>query len=831
MVKVLERPERGSSTGEKVMDSLSAGLHGISELFGSYQRQKQIKKAADYLGLEGSKKEAWDSLPMDMQEKLLPQLFTQMGKRSEARAKQREKLPDLTAKRLKEFHPALYDKLEAKQKISDLAAQFYDEDLSENEAVQRAIEEYQKPKEGVLEQTGLSNGNKKEGWSDVLSRILTEAQQGKAGEHPITLLEREKPGATLGSVGLGAVAPIEEALRYQSPAGKQFIEELGFTYPEGSERGPLVTEKLREKLHAGLSPEAKKSSQFGEIVGAFLPIERVLGGLKNIGKSAEFLKNAEKVAAAEGIGAAEAAQKILKEAEGAGINLEKAAAGDKQEAGKLFNLSNRMSVRKAPATATERRVGRLEPGKKLFPAEERMAAREAQLKAFPKYEEEIAKDAAERATRAESRVAKTSRGMEAQKLRIAEAEKNLPKAQESYAKSLARVRALEEEAAKIGGSQKESVEGLLDAAKNDLRDSEFGLKQALENLKGESVRGGLEDMRRAAQEKMLEIADKIGAGEEIKLAKSDYNPERIKEAKRLESKKQLPSTPKEDFYQQVHKEYESQYKKRLDSVEKQLKELPKSMAEAESLRNLQKERDVLKKLIEQTQADQTIHRHQLALRETAERHKAQQRLRHLTKTEGSPKVQKIAQERFEEAFKNPEGEAAENLAKEAGAKKEDFKEAKSEFKESWEKVKEESAKTKKKTKSAKEPKEAPPAGKDLKKELLRTLRNIQKKRFFHIFMRTPVGREILYSLATATANDVFSLKINPYLQASVGRRIAMYPVRAAVNQIYHWINPKKQIFKHRYKKAVEEENDQAVAKMRKEHPSWVKEARSSLFTD
>lgn len=738
-----------------------------------------------------------------------------------------EKRREATIKRLpsylKEFYPSLYENPEAKKKLLELVKNY--PDMADSEAIESAIKEYRQPKKS----TGLSQGTQNqdkltqpENIRDFLGDILTRAQQTPAPEHPMTILERERPGGTLASLGLGAVAPFEEILRGQSKSGREFMESLGFTYPEGSKRGPLITEQLRERLHQGLSPEAQRATQFPEMVGAFLPIERVLGGLKAIGKSAGFLKNVEKIAAREGIEVTDAAQRIVKEAEGAGINLEKAAAGDKQEAGKLFNFSNRIS-REAPKTGTEMRVARTEPPTKMFPKEERIATRESQLKAFPKYEAEIAKDASERAARAEDKIPKTVKGMDARRLRVHAAEKNLPVAEEGYRKATARVRALEDEIASMK-SPKDRVEGLLEAAKGELRDSEFFLKQTMQNIAGGEARTGLAEMRKAAQEKMIKIADEISAGEEVKLAKMDYNPQMIQEAKRLEKRKPLPAVKQDDFYQQVHKEYGDQYRNQLARIEKELKQIPKTMSEAERIRNLQKEKGILQKLIDQTEAERIIHRHKLALRETAERQKAKERLAQFQKQEAQPKIQKVAQEKIKENVKEyiskPTPENIEKIAAETGAPKEGVKQGKS-LVDAIKEVNESAAKGTR-----------PKFGR--LQEEFEKFKTAMKVKDFRELGRNPFSVGIAQIIADYLLNETDILDtvdipggVSTLSTIAAGGRARNFWIRSGILMLYRTALNNYKI--SNYVDAVKKGDDKKVSKLQKEYPSkLIKKARLSL---
>lgn len=604
--------------------------------------------------------------------------------RNEARktkARSLEKLPQYVQSSLKNLGKEAYSKNpKFLQDINKLAEGFVDQGHSLDDAFKlaykQADEAFKAPKkqEGsggsffdMFKLSGQNEpGEEQPSTRDFLADLFTKAKEAPLpGEHPMALLERESPGATAKSLLLGAAAPFEEAIRYQSEPAQEFMQQLGFTYPEGSERGQLFSEKARGKLHEGLSPKAIRAAEGAEFSGAFLPIERIFSGMKLIGKSAGFLKNAEKFAAREGISAAEATERMARQAETAGVNLEKIASGDKQEAGKLFNFSNRIS-KEAPKTGTELRVSRAAPEEKMFKTKEHISTRESQIRSHPRYEEEITRDAAERTKRAEKVVGpKATATMEG---RIHEAQKAIPHIQDSVAKAAARVRALEDHIAKLSPDAAKQAESLLSAARKELTDSEFQLKQVLNNAKTGEARVGLEDMRKAAQKKMVGITDTVAEGGEVALKKADYNPEHIKEASKITKSKKLPATKQHDYYTQVHDEYITQYRNRLGQLESESSKLAaeKSMANVYKRQRIAKEKEVLNKLIESAEAQNTIHRHKLALRETAARHQAKQRFGELKKIEGAPKVQKVSSEKMyrEKAPEIKTAEGREKLAEE-----------------------------------------------------------------------------------------------------------------------------------------------------------------------
>lgn len=573
-----------------------------------------------------------------------------------------ERAPFGLAKYAKTYHPDILLNPEKAENVSIAAQNYIRHGLSETDSYRKAIEDYSKLEKGVPDKNifssflGLDPENISEndelvkGLGNVGGKSLIEGIKTAAKETPgaVTKFFEELTPLKLLEAARhpGMRKTLTEMLQHEGPLEKQ---EPYFKMP---------SEYLAEAARAGLTPEQAQKAQ---------ETEDVLSNIYSILLPSAYAK-------AKGLISPEIPRGIPPEAGLEEEILERTAVKEPK------SMAGRIS-KEVPETGTALRMERLEPGKKLYPTKERMEVRESQLKGFPKYETEIAQDAAERAARAESRVPKTEIGKASQQRRIIEAQSNLPKAEDSYRKSLARVRALENEVSHFTGEERKRLEALLNASKNDLREAEFGLKQARENLKGESVRAGLTEMRESAQKKMLDISEKVSDGKEVVLSKADYNPEMIKKAKELEKRAKLPAVREDDFYQQVHKEYGDQYRKRLDQIHQEIKDLPRNMSGVEQARILNKEADILKKLIDQVDAERALHRHKLALRETNERHKAAERLKGLKKTEGTPKVEKVAQEKIKEATKsfieNPTEEAAEAISRETGAPKEGVKKGKS----------------------------------------------------------------------------------------------------------------------------------------------------------
>lgn len=303
-------------------------------------------------------------------------------------------------------------------------------------------------------------------------------------------------------------------------------------------------------------------------------------------------------------------------------------------------------VTEAPETATEKRIERIRPEQRIYPRLQNVELREQQLKNHSKYVQEMETDAAERAARAEARVPKTVKGMDSQRIRIHEAEKQWPVTQEAYNKAAGRVRALEDEVVKLKGPARESAETLLEMAKKELDDATFDLKQAWENLEGTNYRATVQEMRDAARKKIQDIQDAIAEGVEYNIHKRDYSPDLITKANAISKSKKLPSARTSDFYTQVHDEYANEYRNRVAQIDNELKGVAKTPAGMYEARNLQKEKDILNKMIKSAEAEKTIQNRRFGLREMAERHKAQERFKQLKQEGGKQEVTKVAQERM-----------------------------------------------------------------------------------------------------------------------------------------------------------------------------------------
>lgn len=742
-----------------------------------------------------------------------------------------EKIPMASSKYLKEFHPSIYADPAKRRKIAELARKHYDSGLEPNESFQRAVEEFrggrdraglELPKEGGEAGFGmLPEGEDKESFLQMLSkeRGNIDPVTGKdISGHRSLFNKLVSPSSLkskdiLASVGLGTLEPLEDFLRGEELGNIDPVTGKDVTGHRGlSNYLPAPIRALVEKTETGKTPEELEQMEAIRAFSGFIPIEGAIFGLTKIGRQAKFLKNAEQLAAKAGIGTEEAAQRILQQAEKEGIDLAKVSQGDRQEAGKLYNLSNRVS-REGKAAPSAGRVEKSAPEKRLYPTKERMRVREEQIKLYPQLEAEIAEDAAAKLARAEAREPKTPEGKAAREARVVKARQELPAAQQRYQQKAAEVRALESEVDRLVGADKERVGSLLNIAKSELRDAEFAFKQAIENLSGVSYRQGLKDMREAAQKKVLDISEKIAEGKAIELKKADYNPERIKRAKQLEKRKKIPAVRQDDFLTQTHQEYRNVYKKRLDDIQKEMSPRPKNLAEATQNLNLKKEADILKKLIDHADADIALHRHNLALRETHARKKIAEKLSQAKKAE-APKVEKVAREKIQEAVRNTESKAAEEVAEQAGVKKGDLKQAMDEIKAKTEQIE-------------KDIKEGKPRNSVLR-QIDAFAKEIKDKNWYNAFLRTPLGRDILFTMVGVAVEEAVGRKI-PYSSflTTLGGRAGVRPIRVAL--LFAYKLGKEQFLKQQYKGYLKREEDAKEVRFRKKHPKLAKEVQESLY--
>jgi len=576
---------------------------------------------------------------------------------------------------LKNYNSALADNEKSKNQILQNYLSIIDEaessgnPIDHNLAIDMAISKFQ--------QSNLQNDTNQQG-PNFLESILNKSKEIASPKAPLSEriaqqnLEREEmynrfkgePAAKgMGFLqGLGELAEKLTGGTVQSNVDKKLNKLLGIPEPqiipnETEEQkirrelfkdiGTTVGETaLLEGLPLGNVFNKIKNTKFGKFIANLLgPAEEAAsaakGALGNISSDVNRAKEALKFQQGKVLG-----NDIFQQAK---PNLEKLPnfrpTGEKPPTTKL---KPKTSVPTPKTKATVVRTERAAPEARLFKTEKEAKLRETQLKEHPKYAEEITKDTEERAARLANQKNKgpVAQATQAQKMAFYESE--VPKVRNLYEKASGRVRALENMIVEPG-ADKAGLRPLLDAAKKELQESEFALRQTINNAKTGEGRVGFDKMKKAAQDKILDIQNKVAEGEALQFSKRDYNPEFVKQAKELGKRKPLQAKKQVDYFTQVHDGYADVYKNRIAQIDKELANKSNSgLSALHRKQQLQQEKNALEKLMEHVDAENKIHRHKMALREMAERKKAADRLKSFknkpSPSSASQKAEKIAPE-------------------------------------------------------------------------------------------------------------------------------------------------------------------------------------------
>ena len=571
---------------------------------------------------------------------------------------------------LKNYKGVLADNEEAKNQIYKNYLELIDQaeaqgmPIDPNLALDMAISSFQKG----TGQEGDQMANMGLGGVDFSNPFLKEVLQ-KAYE------QSDVPGEPMAKLmgllqGLGETAEKVTGGSNQSRIDRALREATGEPEPQLI---PNATPRQLEKQAYG--------KDIGEFLGesaitAAIPLERALGPAfkfiqdSKVGKIiSNMLKPAETAIAQQAVPSlAKRAEKVSEAFKSVPMK-PKVAEAIPKAVEKPTSFSEKG---KATALRTERAASEA----RLFKTEEELQLREKQLKNFPKYESEIAKDAEERALKLAKKTEKGPQAQLTQAAKMAKAEAEIPSVRSAYEKASARVIVIENEMVKPN-IDAASIKPLLSAAKQELQEAEYMLRQTINNAKTGEARIGFDKMKDAAQKKVLDIQSKVAEGEAVKLAKKDYNPELIKEARELGKRKPLEAKRQSDYFTQVHDGYGQVYKDRIAQIDKEMTSTQKGLGGLLKRQQLQEEKNILKNLVDHVEAENTIHRHKMALRETAERKKAAERLSKVTKGfKGSEKTTKLASEKLKPSEPAPQkipsakkaSEEVEKTAKKAGAK-------------------------------------------------------------------------------------------------------------------------------------------------------------------
>lgn len=771
-----------------------------------------------------------------------------------ARDKLASRAWEKTPRYLKAYHPSLSGNPKAEQEVADFAAKILrsDPNISEDEAFSMAADAYKKSRksapeedEGYFEKRRRKEEGGGEGLLERIVNSLSPTKEDIGPETPEEALKRQKrgrftkeersareypfglasmikksPAKTAGYLGAGVVEPIESLSSFLGGT----LPSEWFGQEKGSSRTPLSDFIKRKLGFEELSSEGKSYAETAAGLGSVIPFEGLVEST-----ASKFLNRGT-----------QAGIKAAKEAFVGKKVAEETIPGVKEA---TKPLQGRVA-KEVPISATESRMERMSPRERLFETKQQQKVLESQLKQYPKYAEDISKDAAEMAARREKILGPKALETKAQKIEYYS--KQLPAVQKDYEKAISRVRALEDQMVKQP-ELADKIKPLIQAATKQLEESQFLLKQTLNNAKTGSSKVGIEAMREAAQKKVLEISEKIGANEEILLKKADYNPEFIRQARQLEKKKPLPSTHIDDYFTQVHDGYAKVYKDRIAQLNQEITKLAenRTLSSLHSRQQLNKERVELQKLVDHVDAENAIHRHKLALRQIHERKLAQERLGNFRPIEGKPKVGETAKPqikevgRIAESMKTSEGRAkladdlTDKISKQAKDPKisEKIQSEKGKLKETLEEI---SRKTEeisnKSSKTASSTKESVKIGKSIAKDIQDLAEALPKG--ISAIWSTRLGRDLIIGTAVPVIQEIFKewdipISSSSILSASIGNpRGAGY--RALATSIIKFSIKKYK--KETLKSAIRKEDDQKVVNLQKKYGNKLtKEAKQELY--
>lgn len=506
-------------------------------------------------------------------------------------------------------------------------------------------------------------------------------------------------------------------------------------------------------------------------------------------------------------------------------------------------------VEKGPAEGpTPLRTERVEPEKRLYRTEEQMQLREEQLKKYPEKEVEILADQAEKAQRSLKKPETVTTMASKQ-----EAAQRLNEDNASFEEAVRSVRALENQMA-AHPEKAAQIEPRLRHAKNQLFFAENQLKMTLQNMKTGEGRMSAKEMVEASEKKLASITDMLTQGKEVVFAddlpkgtkfdptkgillnRNNYSSERVKAAENLSKQEQLRANKQNDFYTDVHEQYNKQYEKRLADIESAIaRENAKPKPSKEMLGTLAKEKEVVGKMLKHNKADILMHRHKLALREMHQRKQFAEKMQKMKPAEMNKKVKEVS-DRAIKYFEKPTAENLEKLSEESGIPKEELKEglkqaeeaakesAEENLKETIEEPKKEKTEeTKKESKSenlsdtikeqAKKRDEKEQEKQQPKKTTNLALERFKKdledlwknKRFLNTWWRNPLGRQLFLLAAVEGYNAMAEEPSDKISFASVAAISGVISGRSG----YSFINPivsliKQQISNQVSKSRVEE---------------------------
>jgi len=658
-----------------------------------------------------------------------------------------------------------------RQQMEKLALHYYTQTGDASGAFQTALD-FNEQKNQQEQQVKEQAKEKKKELSTFKGGLL-DALKGTAENRGLGSLLKKQPEALI-TEPAASITSITDLLASLLRSGDEPTQKImeALEAPKREEKRKSLTELLRGDETGLTKDEVKAKRQLGNIADVAL--------LFGPGSAEKILESSSKLFTKKIPGLLSklrGTERVVKGAEGVVKGVEKVATKAVETVAKKEPaIAKAIKGTKAPQTAEAARTAKVLEKRKPFQAAEEIALREKQLKEFPRYSKEIETDAAKRLKKSLSIKRAETIGKEAE--RMALGRKEIAPLKEVYRNNIARVKALEGEMATLKGSEKTRVQSFMKYQKSELAKSEEALNNALSLSETGKLKASTTDFQKSALARLDKIKDNINEGKRVELLKRDYNPERVKEFKKLsEQKKVLPGKDIEDYHQRLKSAYENVYTKRL-------KELPREIASATKRKNihelgaLKKERDSITKLIDNIKADKYFHNRNLKLRQMEAAQKAKDVLKTAQPTK-APKVSSAALKQLKTSAgkyaKSPTPANLEALAKSSGIPKGSVKGLKEEVSGFGEKIKKisESKNTSKASKLKK-----------IKGEV-NSFINALKKDPANAFLKTRMGQTIA-AQTLDTVLDTMGLKIPGLNFNSLGLVLGgRSPTRLLVNAVFN----------------------------------------------
>ena len=815
-----EKPGFTGQLVQQLTDKLiPAAGKSINTMISTYTKEKQSMALASALGFDEEQSEIFSKLPTEFQKVMIEQRKKQM----EPPKSKIADIDKMLGESAKDYTPQ--EKSPILEEVWDLEKQ----GVFPQEAQRQGVLNFLKKQEEEDAETAGEKLKKAltEKKGGFLQAIMGEAEPRTEG----AAIAQEPGAATTGF--LEGVGKIGELISGPSIDPAAFIK-----------KGKVERKRLKKETKAEKTAREEGGRIGGRLATGAMAVDLALSlprwgfqlGAAGLRKFApNILKNLQKFASKEGLSASETATKFRTEAVEAGIDIEKAAT-DVKEGKKVQDLAERISAEPKEAARIEKaararkefpKEAEVKPAKrKPLAAEKEVQLREAKLKEFPKNEAEIeeliAKKVAEKEKLAKGPA--TERGKINLQARKDAGAALLPQAEKNMTSAYDRLRALEIARGKAPASQKGMFDARIKFAEQTVEEVESAVRAAINNKIAGASRISNDTLRKAAFDKIEGFKESIVEGKEIKLTKADYNPERVKLANKYRRSKEVPGRFKEDYHERVHRLYEDMYGRELGKVTNELNRLRKAkkLANTRKIRNLEKEQEVLKKVVEHNRADRIIHQRNLRLRKIGKSKRVQDLLKkdknvYLQEPKGTEKAQRVYNDKIKNLVENPTPENLAKVAEETGVKSENLRkfidETKEEAKSWW-------------RKRFGEPRPRTRRGMRELKEFAK----IFKKNKLDALLKTPLGNSLLLNSIAAGIEEVTGEKI-PYsktmitlaVSRSLPARIAAITIDVIQKHLVRPVQQRKMI--NEYRQADEKKRIELRKKMPRKLLTKARERR------